>query len=341
MKKIALLFLIGIISMAMLIGCAEEVTEEIVEEEAEEVEEVEEAEEIAFPERNIVLVSHGSEGGGMDTYLRYLGRSMEEFLDVQVIIENRTGGASAVATSYVANSAPDGHVLMGITNTHINTPISEDTENDIHDLAAVSRMLVDPQVLITNAEREWDSLEDVLEHAEENPGEQTWGVAQVGSEAYMIMTILRDEYGYDIEPVPYEGGGEMITEVAGDHIDVGIGDGSEISSQIDAGNIKALASFTEDRLDGMPEVQTAKDAGYDIVVDKIRGIMAPKDTPPEVVSFLDDLFYKIVNECELFEEYYLEASMEPAYQNADEFMEYLRQVESNTKDYYRDIGLID
>src|SRR6056297_3097779 len=72
-----------------------------------------------YPEREIHMVSHGSPGGGMDIFLRQLGRAMEEEIDVPVVIENRVGGASAVATSYVANSEPDGYTILGVTNTHV------------------------------------------------------------------------------------------------------------------------------------------------------------------------------------------------------------------------------
>ncbi|MBO8129782.1 MAG: tripartite tricarboxylate transporter substrate binding protein [Peptococcaceae bacterium] len=330
-KRITALLVVGLLVIGLVTGCGNSGTEDASGNAGESAK---------YPNKTIYLISHGKAGGGMDTYLRQLGKAMEEKIDVPVVIEDRVGGASAVATSHVATSAPDGYVLLGTTNTHVITPLTTKTEHSVHDLVPVCRMLVDPLILTVRADNPWNDLEDVLKAAEENPGEISWGTAQAGSPAYMVVHELQQKYGVNVKSIPFEGGAQLVTAVAGGHVDVAIAEPGEVEAQVQAGKLKIIGTFTEERLSGLPDVKTAKEQGYDIVVEKFRGIMAPKGTSPEVIDYLEGLFKDILENSEAFKDFYTGANMEPAWLNSEEFGNYLDRVEQENTAYLESLGLL-
>ena len=292
-----------------------------------------------YPDKTIHLVAHSKPGGGMDNILRNLGKAMGEKLPVAVVTENKPGGGAAVATTYVVTNKQAGYYLLGATNTHTITPITTKTPYSLEDLLPVCRLVIDPLVLVTKPDRPWNNIKELLEDAKANPGKISWGAAQVGSVEYLIIHKLVQD-GYQIKTIPFEGGGQLVASVAGGHVDVAIAEPGEIGSQVKAGLLKVIGTFTEERLAGYPDVPTALELGYDIQVEKFRGIMTSKETSPEVVDYLVALFKDILENDEDFIKFYTSSDMVPAFQGPEKFGAYLDKLITDNKAYLKEVGLV-
>lgn len=292
-----------------------------------------------YPSKTIHLVAHSKPGGGMDNILRNLGKAMGSRVSVPVVTENKPGGGAAIATTYVATNKAAGYYLLGTTNTHTITPITTKTPHSLADLKPVCRLLVDPLVLVARSDKPWNNLKELLEDAKANPGKISWGAAQVGSLEYLILHKLVQQ-GYQIKAIPFEGGGQLITSVAGGHVDVAIAEPGEVNSQVKAGNLKVIGTFTEERLPNYPEVPTAVEQEYDIQVEKFRAIMTSKETSPEVIDFLVTMLKDILENDEGFKNYYTSNDMVPAFQGPEKFGAYLDKLNEQNRTYLKEIGLV-
>ena len=98
------------------------------------------------------------------------------------------------------------------------------------------------------------------------------------------MEQLKALTGVDVIIVTHEGGGDLLINVLNGTLDVGVGEIQELVGQIEAGEVKLLASYTSERLDTLPDLQTAREQGIDLVVDKFRGLAGPKGLPEDVIA---------------------------------------------------------
>lgn len=240
----------------------------------------------AYPDKTIRLVSHSKPGGGMDIILRHLGRALEKKLPVAVVVENRPGGGAAVAMSYVATSKQPGYTIAGLTNTHIVTSLTNRPPHSIEDLRPVCKLVTDPLVLFVSATSPWQSVKDLLEDVKAKPGTFSIAPSQVGSVEYLIAYNMVQS-GYKMQIVPFEAGGELVTSVMGGHVDIGLSEPSEVMSQVKAGNLRVLCSFTGERLQSMPDVPTAAEVGLSSGLQKVRLLMVPQKTPDDIVARLE------------------------------------------------------
>lgn len=290
-----------------------------------------------YPSKPIVLVSHSSPGAGGDIFLRQLGKHLEPILGVGIVVENVRGGASAKAVSYVATSRPDGYTLYGATPTMLQTPLLTKTTHDYKDLQPVANVFFDPMILYVRSQSPYKSLEGLLADAKKNPGKQKWGAATPGSVEHMIVHHVQKAAGIKVVPVTFEGGGDLLVAVLGGHVDLGIGEPGEIESQVQAGQVRVLASFTDKRLEGR-DWPTAREQGLDIVVTKYRGLLGAKGMPKEAIRVWEDAIKKVLDS-PAYREYYRSVNLVPAFMGSEEYGRYLDRMNEQLAAYIREIGL--
>lgn len=290
-----------------------------------------------YPSKAVVLVTHSSAGAGGDIFLRQLGKHLEPILGVPLVVENVRGGASAKAVSYVATAKPDGYVLYGSTPTFIQTPLLTATKHDFRDLQPVANVFFDPMILYVRSESPYRSLKDLVADARKSPGKQKWGAATPGSVEHMIVHNAQKTAGIRVVPVTFEGGGDLLVAVLGGHVELGIGEPGEVESQVQAGKVRVLCSFTERRLEGR-DWPTAKDEGVDIVVTKFRGLLGPRGMPKAVVQAWETAIEKVL-ESPGYQAYYRSVNLVPAFMGSAEYGRYLEQMNERLAAYIGEIGL--
>lgn len=254
------------------------------------------AKQAEYPTKEITLVVHTAPGGGGDVYGRQLAKYLEPVLGKPVVVENRPGGSGATALSYVAKAAPDGYTLLALTNTLVMTPIKNKTPNTIDDLDLIAQTQADPTVLYVSAKSPYKTAQELLEAAKTK--KMKWGAAQVGSPDYIALNNAVNAIAKgNIVMIPSESSAESMTQVLGGVIEAASAEPSEIKGQVEAGELRVLASFTAERIPGMDNVPTLKELGYgdDTVFVKFRGIGAPKGIPAEVKEKLEKALQEAIN----------------------------------------------
>lgn len=123
-----------------------------------------------YPVDTVTLITHSSPGGGSDVFLRELSRHLAPILGVNVVVENVTGGSGANAMARLAQAPADGSVFYATTPTFIYTTLLSDVEYGYDDLEPLVIFFIDPEVIYTAADSEFETFEDVIQHAREDRG---------------------------------------------------------------------------------------------------------------------------------------------------------------------------
>jgi tripartite-type tricarboxylate transporter receptor subunit TctC len=291
-----------------------------------------------YPDKPITLVTHSSPGAGGDLFLRQLAKHLEGIVDVPLVVENRAGGASATAVSYIATSPPDGYRLYGSTPSMLQTPILTKTRHSYLDLTPLANVFLEPEILYVKGDSPWKTLSDIVQAAKMRPGELLFGAAIPGSVEHMIIHQIQATERIQAQPVTFEGGGELLLAVLGGHVDLGIGEFAELSAQIESGQVRAICSFTGERIPGA-DLPTAREQGVDIAVEKFRGLLGPKGLPPDVITYWEQAIQKVLAETS-YKEFYESNYFISAFKDHREYKQYLDQRDESLRNYMKEIGIL-
>ncbi|MDR7529044.1 MAG: tripartite tricarboxylate transporter substrate binding protein [Armatimonadota bacterium] len=292
----------------------------------------------SYPTKPITLVTHSSVGAGGDIFLRQLAKHLEGIVPVPIVVENRRGGASAVAVTYVATSPKDGYVLYGATPTMLQTPMLTKTQHSFLDLDPVANVFFDPMILYVRADSPWRTLTDIVNAAKQRPGQIRFGAATPGSVEHMIAHQIQKVAKVQVQPVTFEGGGDLLLAVLGGHVDLGVGEYAEVAAQVQAGQVRIINSFTAQRLPGTT-IPTAREQGYDIVVEKFRGLLGPKGMDPAAIAFWEQAIRRVLA-LPAYRAYYTSVFLLPAYMDHTQFKLYLHRMNQTLRRYLKEIGVL-
>lgn len=252
------------------------------------------AQAVDYPVSRVTLVTHSSPGGGTDVFLRDLTKYLPAALKANFAVENIRGGSGATAVAHVAKAAPDGATFYGTTPTYIQTTLLSKPAVGYDALDPIAIVFLDPEVIYTRADSPFKTLAEVVAHAKANPGKSRWGASNPASLERIAMERLARAGGVKVPIVSHEGGGDQMIGVLNGTYDIGIGEIQELQSQLEAGKIRLLATLSDTRLSGLPNLPTAKEQGLNVVVRKFRGIAGPKGIPDNVAKLWEDAFKKVL-----------------------------------------------
>lgn len=296
--------------------------------------------EVDYPLDTVTLITHSSPGGGTDVFLREMIKYLGPIMGVDFVVENVRGGSGAKAMATLATSPADGSIFYGTTPTFINTSILSDVEYTYEDLEPLVNVFFDPQIVYTRADSPFNSLAEVIEDSKQNPGAHKWGVSTPGSLDRQVMEKLKALTGTDPVIVTHEGGGDLLINVLNGTLDVGVGEIQELLGQIDAGEIKLLASYTQDRLDTFPDLQTAQEQGIDLVVDKFRGLAGPQGLPDDIIAAWEAAIPALLEDPE-FKQYYEASSLVPAFMPHDEYAAFIDGFAEDQRQFMAEYGITE
>ncbi len=242
----------------------------------------------------VTLVTHSSPGGGTDLFLRELAQHLGPIMKTSFAVENIRGGSGATAGAHVAGGKPDGSVFYGTTPTYIQTTLLSKPAVGWDGLDPIAIVFLDPEVIYTRTESPYKTLAEVINFAKANPGKSRWGASNPASLERLALERLARTTGVKAAIVPHDGGGDQMIGVLNGTYDIGIGEMQELRGQLEAGKIRLLAVLGDKRLDGKPNLPTAKEQGFNVVVTKFRGIAAPKGVSDEVAKAWEDALRKVL-----------------------------------------------
>ena len=254
-----------------------------------------------YPERNISVICPFGAGGGTDLATRALAENAKQHLNnVEIVVENKTGGAGAIGLVAAMTSNPDGYTLNSIcmemlTLSKLGLAPAELTPAAFVPLANVN---MEPAAITVRKDAPWNTLKEFIEDAKKRPGAISLANAGTGGIWHLAAIGLELRSGASFKHIPYEKGAvEALPAVLGGHVDaVGVS-ASEVSANVASGELRILGVASEKRLEAFPNVPTYAEQGYDLKISAFRGIGVPagskdKPIPAAIVKKLQDAFYK-------------------------------------------------
>ena len=268
-----------------------------------------------FPSRQITIMVGASPGGTSDITARTLGRMVEQDLGVPVVVQNRPGGSSAVATEYMAAQPPDGYTLMyvPVENPMIKPLGLSDIEP--RDLTYIARAMTLPATVTVGVDSPWQNFQQFIDYVRANPGRVTAGNSGPGSIWHFAAVGLELATGVSFNHVPFDGGAAAATAVMGGHIDMSPVAPGEVRSGVDAGRLRVLAIMGNERSNLYPNVPSTSELGVNVEVFAWGCIGGPGNLPANVRQILEASFAKAIQSQE-WRDMCAQNGWSPAYLNA-------------------------
>ena len=282
-----------------------------------------------YPLKPITLVIPFGAGGSHDLNARIFTRVIPKYLNQPVIVKVMPGAGGQTGTSAVVRAQPDGYTLLFTDNyrDQLQKYIEYLPYDTTEDLITVARTNYSPISVLVAADSPYQSLQELLDYAKENPGMLSLAHSgNWGAQFVPLLRILLDTEAH-MTFIPYKGGGPAIQALFSGDVDVGVAFPSVALPLVEAGTVRMLASAGDTRL--LPDVPTLTELGFEDDLGLMqRMVMAPRDIPAENLEILRVAFSKL----EFDEEYQnlMEAiGANTQYLDGSEY-EKLRQIQSET-----------
>jgi tripartite-type tricarboxylate transporter receptor subunit TctC len=243
----------------------------------------------AYPNRPLRWIIGFPPGGGADIVARILGHWLSERLGQQVIIENKPGAGTNIATQTVVNSAPDGYTLLwvGASNAISATVYATLPFNFLRDIAPVAGLVVYPLVMEVHPSVPAKTVAELVVLAEANSGKITMASYGTGTISHVAGELFKTMVGVNMVHVPYRGGAPMVNDLIGGQVQVALDVVAASLPHIRSGALRALAVTTATRLEALPDVATVAETipGYEALA--WTGVGVPRGTPAEAIARLN------------------------------------------------------
>ncbi|BDB27087.1 hypothetical protein Tamer19_53090 [Cupriavidus sp. TA19] len=244
----------------------------------------------AYPERPITFICPWPVGGTADQSMRALCQVAGGILKQSIVVENRAGASGMIGTKALARATPDGYTIGQI-------PIS------VTRFAQLGMLQLDPRTELTYLARtsgqtfgiavpansRYKTLQDVVAAAKASPGKITYAHAGIGGATHVGMEQFALAAGVQFNAIAYKGGAAALQDVLAGQVDL-LADSSSWAPHVEAGKLRLLATWGEQRASRFKDTPTLKELGYNVVVEAPNGIGAPKGLPPAVEKTLRDAF---------------------------------------------------
>lgn len=250
----------------------------------------------AYPSRPIHLVVGYSPGGGNDLIARIVAAKLQEKLGQPVLVDNRPGAQSIVAAEIVAKSPSDGYTLLVApsgpmtVNPAVYAKLSYSPQRDF---TPVSLLAEFPLLLAVGAEQPPKTARELVEYGRAKP--QLANYASSATPFQLAAELFNQRTGSKFQHIPYRGSGDAVQAVAAGQVLMTISDSGPMSGPLKGGKLRALGLTAAKRNPAFPDVPTMAEAGIpDMEISLWTGIVAPINTPPEIVTVLQQAIRQVL-----------------------------------------------
>jgi tripartite-type tricarboxylate transporter receptor subunit TctC len=244
-----------------------------------------------WPAKPITYVVPFAPGGNTDTLARLIGPKLSSALGQPIVVENKPGAGGNIGSGFAAQAKPDGYTILGgtISSHAINPSVYPKMPYDaVKSFEPVIMLGTGPLVLATGAGTPYKSLQDVIAAAKAKPGDLTFASAGPGTSPHLAGELFKILTQADIRHVPYKGSGPAVTDVMAGHVPLIFDTMLVVGSHVKGGKLRPLAVTSSKRLESLPDVPTAAEAGVPgFEVGTWQAVFAPAGTPKPIVERLN------------------------------------------------------
>lgn len=251
-----------------------------------------------FPEKPIHIVVSALPGGSPDILARIIGQHLSVKLGQSVIVENKSGGAGAIANEYVARAPADGYTILGTSDTiGINKAFFPEQPDPLTSFTPVVQAMQSPQVLAVRADLPIEDLNALIAKAKAEPEVVTIATPGVTTSGNLGSLMLENQAGVDFTVAVYASASPALDDVLGGHVDAIFVTLGPALPHIQAGTLRAVAVTTPERTPSLPDVPTFRELGLDgMTFTSWQGYVAPAGTPPDVVAKLNTAINEVLQD---------------------------------------------
>jgi tripartite-type tricarboxylate transporter receptor subunit TctC len=260
-----------------------------------------------WPQKPVTMVVPYPPGGVNDAVARVYANKLAAELGKPMLIDNRAGAATTVASNYVAKAPADGYTIYaGGTSLVINPTLTGQVQYDPHkSFELVSLMSFTPFILHVNAAFPARNMAELIAHVKANPGKFNIASSGIGATNHLIAELLKLQAGLDMTHVPYKGGAQAGQDVAGGQAQMMFSASLEAKPVLATGKTRAIAITSAVRSPAFPDIPTVIEATgmNDFAVTFWQGMVVPAGTPRAIVDKLEKAIAKVALDPDMIERF--------------------------------------
>ncbi|MBI1204842.1 MAG: tripartite tricarboxylate transporter substrate binding protein [Rhodopseudomonas sp.] len=279
-----------------------------------------------YPTRTVKIIVPFGAGGPADVYARILAKHLTDETKQSFIIENRPGAGAIIGTDAVAKSAPDGYTLLLMSNTQTtNESLFANKPYELmRDFVPVASINYSDLIMVVNPSVPAKTVAEFIALAKKEPGKLNYASSGPGTPYHMAGELFKAMSGTNIVHIPHKASGDARNSVLAGNVQMMFDAVTTMTALAKAGKVRALATTGATRNALTPDLPTVGETvpGYEATI--WLGLMAPKGTPKEVVTFLNTAVNKVIQLPEVKEAWAKQGAV-PMPKTPEEFDAYLRK----------------
>jgi tripartite-type tricarboxylate transporter receptor subunit TctC len=249
----------------------------------------------AYPQKTVRLISPFPAGGGNDILSRLLAQKFTESWGQQVIVENRPGGNTVIASEALVKSPPDGYTILCAGSAHVLVPLVMPTRFSPNDFAPISTFAKGELILVLHPSVPANTVRDLIALAKSRPGQLNYATYGTATTSHLGMELFSLLAGVKMQHIPYKGGAPAITDLLGGQVDMYLSVVPSVIAHLRSSRLKAVAVSGEGRLPVLPQVPTFTEAGLPGVdVKTWHSVLAPAGTPKDIIDKISTEIARVV-----------------------------------------------
>ena len=295
----------------------------------------------AYPTRPIELIVHTSAGSGGDVVSRAVGEIMrrEKFLPQTLVVNNRVGGAGALAYNFFKTKRGDPYFMLSTTGTILAMAYRPDINIGLENYTPLALMAVDPQTIMVPADSPYKTVKELVEAARKAPDTLVAATTSVQGTGRMVIFLIEKAVpGAKFRFVNFKGGADAVTSTAGGHTTFTTENLSEGQGFVEGKMLRVLAISADRRLPQAPDVPTLQELGYPITAGTIRGFTFPAGVPKEAVVTMEAALHQ-VHKSPAWKEIVKRNIFQDVFLGSADFTKFLATRMEEIRPFYDAIGL--
>lgn len=294
-----------------------------------------------YPTKPIQVIVPFTAGGSSDLLARTVEKYWPKYSPQPMIIVNKPGAGGVMGEEFVIRSKPDGYTLyfgQGSGHDTVMPHLQKMPFDPLKDITPVARLSIHSIVVCVSSKSDFKTMADVIAWAKKG-NKVTAAVSTAAGSVDLVMRLISKRTGIQITTVPFKGGADAVTALAGGHLVIGGGHPSEVLPHIKAGRFRPVGVALDNRDSTLPDVPTLKEQGIDVSTwGSVKGVATPNGTPPEVVEYLSATLKKVCED-EEFKKTMAAIGQPIDYLPAKEWAAFLARAYRDYGDLIKELGI--
>lgn len=295
-----------------------------------------------YPAEDLQIMAPADPGGGWDSTARAMQPVLEEVGGVGAEVYNVGGAGGTIGIAqFTEDNAGDPYQLMVMGLVMVGAILTNDSPVTLDDVTPIASLTAEQEAIVVPADSEYETLEQLVDAWIADPTSISWGGGSAGGTDHILVGLLAQAAGVDpsgINYVAHSGGGEAVNAILSGAVTAGVSGVSEFTDQVDSGAMRWLAVSGDAAPEGI-DAPTIADAGFDVVLDNWRGVVAPpdlSDADREAVTML----VTEMHDSDAWQQALTENGWDDFFKAGDEFDAFLAEEQTRVEGVLTDIGLV-